>query len=157
MNRDPVHAGRASRRAAFAQFCPAREDHVRQLLAAFCLFLAACTPEADRRPAESPPVPTPAAPPARAADRPVAPAADESPAAGTPAESALAARQAAAQAYLEAARERALQNQREAKASCEAGVADYEACIAAADEAYEAALRNARVEFDARMSEQSGA
>lgn len=130
---------------------------MRKLLALSCLLMVACTPEPSPAPSTPGLPPTESGAPAPAPPGP--PAAgplDEAPAVTTPSADVQAARQVAAQAYLDAARERALRSRHEAKTRCEAGVLDYEACIAAADESFEAALRNARVEFDARMSDQSG-
>lgn len=130
----------------------------RQLVWAGALFVLVACREADQPAEEADPPPilpaqvetsiAPAAPVA-AADLPAV--AQES-AVGESAEAEQSRRLATAQSYFERARADAEERHRLQSQRCqEHGLAGADACIASADEALQAELRAARVEFDAQM------
>jgi hypothetical protein len=57
----------------------------------------------------------------------------------------------AAQAYLDRARSDAEERHRRSLLSCQDDAADFDTCVATADESLQAEMRAARVEFDAQM------
>jgi hypothetical protein len=67
-------------------------------------------------------------------------------------EAEQATRRVAAQTYLDSAQADARERHRRALEHCHGSVdADFETCVATADQSLEAELRSARVEFDTRM------